>query len=256
MANSEKKAAAKSAGATPGGQDPSAASNTKWIIIGAVAIVALVGSALYWRSSESSSAGPVRGEKKDVSVAVLMAPGPLEDIALGQADAPYTIVEYASLTCGHCARFHTNILPELKERYIDTGKARLILREFPLDGLATAAFMLARCSGNDRYYPMVDALFETQQNWAVQGGDGKEKLFSIARQAGFSREKFDQCLADQELFDKIVQSRKIALEKFGVDSTPAFFVNGKRLQGDHKLADFQPLLGEEPDSEPEGTAPQ
>jgi protein-disulfide isomerase len=267
VAKSEKKAAAKSSGAAPAGQDAPAASNLKWIVIGAVAIAALVGGALYWRGSDNSTAGTVRPEKKDVPVAELMAPGPLEDIALGQADAPYTIVEYASLTCGHCAKFHTNVLPELKTKYIDTGQARLILREFPLDGLATAAFMLARCAGNDRYYPMVDALFGTQQNWAVQGGDGKEKLFSIAKQAGFSREKFDQCLADQELFDKIVQTRKIANDKFGVDSTPSFFVNGKRLMGDHKLADFQPLLGDaaavepaspdgETSAEPEGPAAQ
>ena len=120
--------------------------------------------------------------------------------------------------------------------------ARLILREFPLDGLAVAAFMLARCAGPDRYYPMVDALFETQKTWAMPGTDGKEKLLIIAKQAGFSKEKFDQCLADKELFDKIVETRKIAHEKFGVDSTPSFFVNGKRLKGEHQLKDFETAL--------------
>ena len=139
-----------------------------------------------------------------------MAPGPLPDIIVGKADAPNTIVEYASMTCPHCAEFQTEVLPQLKTKYIDTGKARYMLREFPLDNLAAAAFMLARCAGDDRYYPMVDALFETQETWAAPGGDAKEKLLQIARQAGISKEQFDQCLADKELFGKIVQTRKIA----------------------------------------------
>jgi protein-disulfide isomerase len=172
-----------------------------------------------------------------------MAPGSLEDVSLGKADAPNTIVEYASMTCPHCAQFHTAVLPELKEKYIDTGQVRLILREFPLDGLAMAAIMLARCAGPDRYYPMVDALFETQKTWAMPGTDGKEKLLVIAKQAGFSKEKFDQCLADKELFEKIVETRKIAHEKFGIDSTPSFFVNGKRLTGEHQFKDFEAALG-------------
>jgi protein-disulfide isomerase len=135
------------------------------------------------------------------------------------------------------------VLPELEKKYIDTGRARLILREFPLDGLAVAAFMLARCAGPDRYYPMVGALFETQETWAVPGADGKEKLLLIAKQAGFSKETFDQCLADKELFQKIVDTRARGNEEFGVDSTPSFFVNGKRLTGEHTLQDFENALG-------------
>lgn len=242
MAKSEKKAAAKSSSAKAAeAQAAPATSNRKTIIIGAAVAAALVAGILYWRAG--SDAGPVRTEKKDVPVSELMAPGPLEDLFLGQADAPNTIVEYASMTCPHCAQFHTAVLPELKEKYIDTGQVRLILREFPLDGLAMAAIMLARCAGPDRYYPMVDALFETQKTWAMPGADGKEKLLVIAKQAGFSKEKFDQCLADKELFEKIVETRKIAHEKFGVDSTPSFFVNGKRLTGEHQFKDFEAALG-------------
>jgi protein-disulfide isomerase len=117
------------------------------------------------------------------------------------------------------------------------------LREFSLDGLAVAAFMLARCAGPDRYYPMVGALFETQPTWAVPDAEGKEKLLLIAKQAGFSKEKFDQCLADKELFNKIVETRTRGNEKFGVDSTPSFFVNGKRLTGEHTFQDFDTALG-------------
>ena len=189
-----------------------------------------------------------------------MAPGPLADISLGKADAPNTIVEYASMTCPHCAQFHTVVLPELEKKYIDTGKARLILREFPLDGLAVAAFMLARCAGPDRYYPMVGALFDTQETWAVPAPRARRSCCSIAKQAGFSKEKFDQCIADKELFNKIVETRTRGNEKFGVDSTPSFFINGKRLASDQTLEEFETMLsgGASPPAGPassEGQAP-
>ena len=216
-----------------------------WLaIIGVIAAAAVAAGIIYYRGGfDKAGAG---GPKKDPDVAELMAPGPLEDIILGKPDAPITIVEYASMTCPHCAQFHTAVLPQLNTKYIDNGQAKLILREFPLDGLAVAAFMLARCAGPDRYYPMVGALFETQDTWAVPGAEGKDKLLVIARQAGFSKEKFDQCLADKELFNKIVAVRQRANEKFQVDSTPSFFVNGKRMKGDHQLKDFDVALGEAP----------
>ena len=137
--------------------------------------------------------------------------------SLGSADAPNTIVEYASMTCPHCAQFQTEVFPQLKTKYIDTGKVRYMLREFPLDNLAAAAFMLARCAGDDRYYPMVDAMFSTQESWAAPGVDAKEKLLQIAKQAGISKDEFDKCLADKELFGKIVQTREIANDKFQVE---------------------------------------
>jgi len=214
-----------------------------WLaVIGVIAAAVVAAGIVYWRGG-FDQAGP-GGPKKDPDVAELMAPGPLEDIVLGKPDAPITIVEYASMTCPHCAQFHTAVLPQLKAKYIDNGQLKLILREFPLDGLAVAAFMLARCAGPDRYYPMVAALFETQGTWAVPGTEGKDKLLLIARQAGFSKEKFDQCLADKDLFNKIVAVRQQANEKFQVDSTPSFFVNGKRMKGDHQLKDFDAALAE------------
>ena len=114
--------------------------------------------------------------KADPQLAALLEAGPLKDVVLGDPNAETVIVEYASMTCPHCAHFYTEVFPKLKEKYIDTGKARFIFREFPLDGLAVAASMLARCAGDDRFYPMVDGLFETQETWAVAGADGKEKL--------------------------------------------------------------------------------
>lgn len=241
MAKKEKTEAAKSTGAkAPAGPDAPAA-NTTWLyIVGAVVAVAVIGGYIfYWRDS---SAGGSPGEKTDPDLAELMAPGPLPDLSLGKEDAPNTIVEYASMTCPHCAHFHKVVLPELKTKYIDTGQARLILREFPLDGLAVAASMLARCAGPDRHYPMIGALFETQETWAVAGEDGKDKLLQIAKQAGFTKEKFDACVGDKELFNKIVETRARGNETFGVDSTPTFFINGKRLTGEPTLAAFEAML--------------
>ena len=250
MANTDKKTADKAATSKmPSGKTSSAPSPQEhslrpvWLaIIGVLAAAAIAAGIVYYRGGfDQAGAG---GPKKDPDVAQLMAPGPLEDIVMGKPDAPVTIVEYASMTCPHCAQFHTAVLPQLKAKYIDNGQVKLILREFPLDGLAVAAFMLARCAGPDRYYPMVGALFETQGTWAVPGTQGKDKLLLIARQAGFSKEKFDQCLADKDLFNKIVAVRQQANEKFQVDSTPSFFVNGKRMKGDHQLKDFDAALAE------------
>jgi len=104
------------------------------------------------------------------SLAGLMDPGPLPDMVLGKPDAPNTIVEYVSMTCPHCVQFHTTVLPELQTKYFDTGQVKLILREFPLDGLAVAAFMLARCSGPDRYYPMVSAFLSNSSGFTRPSG--------------------------------------------------------------------------------------
>ena len=205
----------------------------------AVAAVAVIGWNYYQASVDQTELVETESGKTDPSMIELMRAGPLEEMVIGSEDAPNTIVEYASMTCSHCAKFQAEVFPELKTKYLDTGKAKYILREFPLDTLATAAFMVARCS--DRYYPMIDALFETQSVWAVQGSEGKDKLLQISRQAGFSKERFDECLADKELFKKIVDVRDRGHEAFQIDSTPTFFVNGKRLSG-HKIEDFDDVL--------------
>jgi len=213
-------------------------SKTGLIIAGAAVAVAVVAGIIYF----GGDSAPVPGApKQDPEAAALMEAGPLEDIVIGDADAPNTIVEYASMTCPHCANFYTEVFPEVKAKYIDTGKARFIFREFPLDGLALAASMLARCAGNDRFYPMIDGMFETQETWAVPGEDGKNKLLFIAKQAGFSQEKYDKCVGDEELANKVIEQRRRAHEEFGVDSTPSFFINGKRLKG-ATLKDFEAAI--------------
>jgi protein-disulfide isomerase len=164
-----------------------------------------------------------------VDMADLLEEGALPDKVLGEADAPVTIVEYASMTCGHCANFHNNTLPTIKENYIDTGKARLIMREFPFDPRAEAGFMLARCA-DDKYFPMVEVLFKQQQNWAGVE-NAREALLQISRLAGFSQESFEACLTDQKLLEDVRAVRTRGAEDFGVDATPTFFINGNKYSG-------------------------
>lgn len=167
----------------------------------------------------------------EVAIAKLMEPGPLPEMWLGSEDAPVTVVEYASMTCGHCRNFEENTWPELKKAYVDTGKIRFILREFPLDPRATAAIMLARCS-EDNYFPLVNVLFRRQDDWARAPQErAAEALFQTVKIAGFSQESFDACLKDQQLLDNVNATRKRAAEEFGVDSTPTFFINGKKYPG-------------------------
>jgi protein-disulfide isomerase len=186
--------------------------------------------------------GPAQAD--DPSNAELMKPGPLGDMVIGDEKAPVTIIEYASMTCPHCADFHEHTYPELKKRYIDTGKVRFIFREFPLDQLAAAGFMLARCGTQDptkagmvadtkpdssKYFAMVDTLFAQQRDWVVQ--KPLQPLLSIAKQAGFSEQSFNECLKNQTLLNGIEETRTRAAEKFNVQSTPTFFINGKIVRG-------------------------
>ncbi len=165
----------------------------------------------------------------------------LGERALGDADAPVTIIEYASATCPHCARFHVDTFPALKEEFIDTGKARFVFREFPFDDLALAAFMLARCAPEERYFPIIDVLFEEQQSWTQEP---REELLKIARMAGFTEESFNQCLENEEIAEGILEIRSTGAEQYGVDSTPTFFVNGTVIQGNQPIERFREAIAE------------
>src|SRR5271170_3190539 len=180
------------------------------------------------------------------SPADLAEAGPAGDVTLGSEKAPVTVIEYASMTCPHCAHFSTTTLPELQKRYIDTGKVRFIFREFPFDALAAAGFMLARCAGKDKFIPVVETLFAKQSEWMVQ--KPVPPLMGIAKQFGFTQESFDKCLANQQVLDGIQDVRDRAAEKLGVNSTPTFFVNGKKLVGDQSIdaltKEIEPYLKE------------
>ncbi len=173
----------------------------------------------------------VRAEAAGVPVNELMAAEALPDIALGSSDAPVTIVEYASMTCSHCAAFYATTFPELKSKYIDTGKVRFILREFPLDPLAAAGFMVARCAGDDKRNAIVELLFAQQKNW-VFTDKPVEALANLIKQTGMSQTSFEACLKNQDLYNKIAKVHDQAAEKFGVNATPTFFINGKKQNGE------------------------
>jgi protein-disulfide isomerase len=176
----------------------------------------------------------------------LAVAGPLGDVVQGPPDAKVTIVEYASLTCSHCGAFHRDTYPALKSRYIDTGKVRFILREFPLDPLATAGFMLARCDGEQKFYPIVDLLFQQQRAWTSTDRP-LDALRQMMRQAGFSQEKFDSCLKDQKLYDAVNAVKNRGMETLKIDSTPTFFINGQRYPGNMSIDEIEkiitPMLG-------------
>ncbi len=175
----------------------------------------------------------------------------LEDIVLGDPDAPVTVIEYASMTCSHCASFHTDTLPQLKEQYIDTGKVKFVLREFPLDNLAAAASLLARCVDQDNYYDFVDVLFEKQSQWA-NADDPLQELRQISKLAGFTEARFNSCLRDQEKLDYIQQVRDAGNQKYDIRSTPTLIINGQKLEGNQSISALQrvidPMLNEAEES--------
>lgn len=221
------------------------------IVLGGAALVAL--GALVTSLTLVSATDALAQRKSgpaEVPVEELLKPGDLPELTLGKDDAPITVVEYASMTCGHCAAFSKTVLPEFKKKYIDTGEVRLIWREFPLDNLAAAASMLARCVDHDKTFPLIETLFDKQADWAFATGNPVPKLFDIAKQVGFTQESFDKCLTDQKLLDNVTAVRTRAADEFGVNSTPTFFINGKRLQGAPVLAEFdkmiEPLLKKTP----------
>jgi protein-disulfide isomerase len=166
-------------------------------------------------------------------------PVSLPDMAIGSANAPVTVTEYASMTCPHCAAFDEKVFPKIKSEYIDSGKVRYIFREFPLDIKAAAGSMLARCIAKDdggKYFAVVDMLFRQQNDWVMK--NTTETLTRIGKQAGLSQQAVEDCLKDQALLDKIAADQKYASDVLKVDSTPTFFINGEKIKGDTSFEEF------------------
>jgi protein-disulfide isomerase len=181
------------------------------------------------------------------SASEVAKPVSLPDMALGPANAPVTITEYASMTCPHCAAFNDTVFPKIKAEYIDTGKVRYVFREFPLDIKAAAGSMLARCIAKDdagKYFAVIDMLFKQQSDWVMK--NTTETLTRIGKQAGLSQQAVEACLKDQALLDKIAADQKYASEVLKVDSTPTFFINGEKIKGEASFEEFSkrinPLL--------------
>lgn len=212
-----------------------------------IATIGVAGSLIYTLLRPAPRAEtarrPVRRPRAPTNVTQeeLMKAGPLPDLAMGNANAPVTIVEYASMTCGHCANFHNKILPVLKEKYIDTGKVRLVFREFPLDERAALASMMARCAGGDKALPLISMLFSKQDDWAAAKDDFLPKIFKFGQQVGITKQTFDECRQNEKLIKDIIAVRDRGNTSFGVNQTPTFFINGKKMDGG-TVEDFEKAL--------------
>jgi len=187
-----------------------------------------------------------RAEESQPPASETAAATPLPDMTIGSADAPVTIIEYSSLSCPHCATFHKDVFPELKSQYIDTGKVRYVMREFPLNEPALAGAVTARCLDASRYFAFTGLLFAKQADWAYKE-DALTPLKALAKQAGMSGEEFDKCVDNEALQKKILAIRDEGQKK-GVNATPSFFVNGMILKGAPTLQALieamKPYLGE------------
>ncbi len=196
------------------------------LVGGAGGVVALAGGG-YWAY-------------RSVAAADLMRAGPLGEQALGDPNAPVVMIEYASLTCPHCARFSQEVFPRLDAQYISTGKLRFILREFPFDALGAGAFTLAHCAAKDNYFAIVDKLFETQPTWLVDQPIGP--LRAVFHDFGLTDAAFDACLDDQKVVDGITWVRDRAVNEFKVRATPTFFINKKMYVGGMSFDELEKII--------------
>jgi len=163
-----------------------------------------------------------------------------EDHVLGKADAPITIIEYASLTCPHCAQFVNDTMPQVQKEWIETGRAKLVFRHFPLDRAALAGAQLAECAGPDKFFAFLEVFFRQQDTWTK--GDPIGNLVRLAKLGGMPEDKATACIADEKLANQIVAVRLQAEKELGVNSTPTFFVNGKKIVGAETYESFSKIL--------------
>lgn len=218
------------------------------LAIAAAVLVIVAAAAFFFLSQSEQTTIPQTGAGAAATTATaaaaggeLMVAGPLGEMTLGDPKAPNVVIEYASMTCPHCAAFSEDVFPQFKEKYIDSGKVYFIFREFPFDPLSTAAFMLIRCSPPDRVFPMVDLLFAQQRGW-VGAQDPKTALFDLMKQAGFTQASFEACLTNQQILDGVNWVKNRGDKEFAVKGTPTFFINGERAVGMQTLEALDKLL--------------
>ena len=208
-------------------------------LVVAIVIAVGVGGWIYYKGQGIGASAP--NSELDVSEAAPAVPTVKDgEKVLGEATAPVTIVEYFSLGCPHCRHFHETILPKLKTEYIDTGKVRMVFRDFPLDGVSLAAATLTRCVNDLAYFAMVDTLFARQDVWHVQDGIGQ--VAGIAKNAGMDQAAFDACISDPAKKDAVIASRSEGESTYKVDSTPTFFINDRVLKGVSEYEAFKATI--------------
>ena len=226
------------------------------IIIAVAALAILLGAGVFFSRADRNTGpatelvedgGALSATAQAVAAAAnsgkgaLGTPNPLGEIVLGKADAPVTIVEYASLTCSHCGQFHRETLPKVKADYIDKGLVKIYFRPFPFDPYATAGAMLAQCVAPKARVHFLDILFKRQNSW-LQSENAMEELQKLARQAGLSEADFVVCLKDADKLEGIRVMQSAAAEELGVRSTPTFFINGEKLEGNQPYAEIEKTI--------------
>ncbi len=165
----------------------------------------------------------------------------VKEAVIGREDAPVTVIEYFSLTCPHCATFHREAFPKIRQAYVDTGRVKWVLRDFPLDRYALMAAVIAHCAGPERYPAFVETFLDTQRQWA-RSDDPLAALKAIGRLGGLADEEMDACLSDREMVDAVLRMRLEGEQQYGVDSTPTFIVGGRRHSGAIPFDAFRKIL--------------
>ena len=166
-----------------------------------------------------------------------------DDFVVGDKNAPVTIIEYASLSCSHCADFHNNTLDDLIKEYVDTGKARIVFRDFPFNYPALLGSMVLRCIPEDVRYDYMNALFQLQQKWVVrENAKTTQELYKIMQSGGMTKEEFETCTNNVELENTILQALIAAQNEFNIQSTPSFLINGNLVEGNKSIKEFRQII--------------
>ena len=212
--------------------------NRRSFVVAAAGVTAALGLPAFARADDPAPAAPAPTGIDEAGIDLGKAAAPR---VLGKADAKVTIIEYASLTCPHCADFAVHILPDVKKEFIDTGRARLEYRDYPLDGLALRAAMMARLTEGERYFQLIEMLFSTQGQWA-RAKDPLSALSNIGKLAGIDAKLIDKALSDEKLSDIVLQSRMDGEKTWGVDATPTFFVGTRKISGAQPIEEFRKAI--------------
>ena len=209
------------------------------IVAGGVVAVAAIAVGVYFGTRPSSPGPAPQAVAQTTDKTALLAVLPTDHV-LGDAKAPITLIEYASFTCPHCAHFSVAVLPELKKKWVDTGKVKLIYRDFPLDQTALKAAQLAECAGNDKYFGVIDMIFATQQKWAT-ASDPIADLSKSLRIAGMGDAEVKACLANDAVANGVIADYRGG-ETLGVNSTPTLFINGELFKGARSIEELDAVF--------------
>ena len=166
-----------------------------------------------------------------------------KDFVIGNEDAKITIIEYASLSCSHCADFHVNTLENLKKEYIDTGKVRMVFRDYPFNYPALLGSMVLRCIPENYRYDYMNALFKLQPDWVNKENKKTiQELYKIMQSGGMTKEEYDACIYNTELENEILEGVMEAQNQFNIKSTPSFIINGKLIEGNKSIKEFRQII--------------